>query len=344
MAHHPLPHKRHPARVDAGSPTLSPVEDHAARADCDLCGDSNWLFVLAAGGRTGSTTAMSMFDSVPGFEIGGEHAGVLNHEMQFIDQVTEYIGAQGATLAWKHRPQDLHALRCTTQEKMRRLVFGADYPQLSAKARVVGFKEIRYTTLRKMAFIASVFPCARFVFTYRNQTDTQVHSQGFSKSQLPRQWSSVGHLYAHLAETFPHQMAMLPVEDLTPGRYNDILHGLLGVRGCAFTAIAHVNAAGGYSKLGQQPGGDALLEGECDLAGVDFALRPEVQEHNARRWAALLREHQEDHRAAAMEQARHKAGEEEAEKVEEGGKEEEKEEGGEEEEGNKEEGEDGEKA
>jgi hypothetical protein len=48
--------------------------------DCDLCAD-NWLFILAAGGRTGSTTAMSMFDALPGFEIAGEHFGILVSEM-----------------------------------------------------------------------------------------------------------------------------------------------------------------------------------------------------------------------------------------------------------------------
>lgn len=42
---------------------------------CDLCA-RNWLFVLSAY-RTGSTTALSMFSSIPGFEIGGEHDGVL---------------------------------------------------------------------------------------------------------------------------------------------------------------------------------------------------------------------------------------------------------------------------
>ena len=42
---------------------------------CDLC-ERNWLFVLSAY-RTGSTTALSMLSSIPGFEIGGEHNGVL---------------------------------------------------------------------------------------------------------------------------------------------------------------------------------------------------------------------------------------------------------------------------
>eukprot|EP00873_Tetraselmis_striata_P029552 jgi/Tetstr1/449816/TSEL_036880.t1 len=285
--HHVLPHKHHHSHGRAPS------------AECDLCADSNWLFVLAAGGRTGSTTAMSMFDSVPGFEIGGEHDGVLDHEMHFLDQVVKY--SSKSELAWKHRPEDLYALRCETQEKMRRLVFGADYRELSARARVVGFKEIRYTTMHQMAFIASVFPCARFVFTYRNQTDVTVNSKEFGRDTLPLKWSSVGNLYSHLTETFPHQMAMLPVEDLTPARYNTILHGLLGVRGCSFTDIVHENAGGGYSYTGDEPAEDTLFDAECDLSGVNFALRPEILEHNAERWAALVKEHQDDQRAAAQQ-------------------------------------------
>jgi hypothetical protein len=47
---------------------------------CDLCA-TNWLFVIAAGGRTGSTTALSMFNNVPGFEIMGEHGGLLKSQL-----------------------------------------------------------------------------------------------------------------------------------------------------------------------------------------------------------------------------------------------------------------------
>eukprot|EP00873_Tetraselmis_striata_P029551 jgi/Tetstr1/449815/TSEL_036879.t1 len=309
--HHAMPHKGAPRGQNY------PGRGHAPSAECDLCADSNWLFVLAAGGRTGSTTAMSMFDSVPGFEIGGEHGGVLDHEMHFMDQVVEYSSRPKTATAWKHRPEDLHALRCETQEKMRRLIFGANYRELSARARVVGFKEIRYTTMHQMAFIASVFPCARFVFTYRNQTDVKVTSQGFNKKALPLKWSSVGNLYSHLTETFPHQMAMLPVEDLTPARYNTILHGLLGVRGCSFTDIVHENAGGGYSYTGDGPAEDNLFDGECDLSGVNFALRPETLEHNAVRWAALVEEHQEDQRAAAQQYVEDQQQEEDEKKAEE---------------------------
>jgi hypothetical protein len=39
--------------------------------------------------------------------------------------------------------------------------YGIDNP------KVLGFKEIRYSDIETMRFLAEVFPCARIVFTYR---------------------------------------------------------------------------------------------------------------------------------------------------------------------------------
>ena len=41
---------------------------------------------------------------------------------------------------------------------------------------------------------------------------------------------------------------MLPVEHLSAKVYNDILHGMLGVKNCRFTRVLHDNANGGYDE------------------------------------------------------------------------------------------------
>jgi hypothetical protein len=279
------------------------LPEHSGSHECDLCAD-NWMFVLAAGGRTGSTTAMSMFNSVPGFEIGGEHLGVLDEEMNFMAKIQQVDGNPDWTnkVAWQHRPRDLHALRCATQEKMKRLVFGADYDQLNREVRVLGFKEIRYYTLPKMAFIASVFPCARFVFTYRSDTAAEVNAvDGFGK-WLQGLWGEASLLYTRLAQEFPSQMDMLAVESLSPERYSEVLHELLGVRGCSFSQIVHENPDGGYSTPGTDPTKDVeLMDGSCDLDGVDFRLTPQERQHNAEKWKALMVEFKAHERAADEE-------------------------------------------
>mmetsp|Transcript_24989 Transcript_24989/g.64860 ORF Transcript_24989/g.64860 Transcript_24989/m.64860 type:complete len:372 (+) Transcript_24989:175-1290(+) len=280
--HHAMPHKGAPRGQNY------PGRGRAPSAECDLCADSNWLFVLAAGGRTGSTTAMSMFDSVPGFEIGGEHGGVLDHEMHFMDQVVEYSSRPKTATAWKHRPEDLNALRCETQEKMRRLIFGANYRELSARARVVGFKEIRYTNMPSLHFIAAAFPCARFVFPHRARPLAEQHwAEGFGPDYA-EEWVRAGRIVSRVHETFSNTTALLAVEGLTHEEYNAILADTLGVAGCRFNAVLHDNADHGYTMA--REGHHKVLTGRCDLSRVDFHLRPEVLTANQRSWDALLAE------------------------------------------------------
>ena len=108
--------------------------------DCDLCAD-NWFFVLGAGGRTGTTTALAMFDSIPGVELSGEHFGVLHEEQRMYDKVMAVSQTRGA--AWKHHNLDERYMKCSIQERMKRVVLGNRYDELIGSAKVIGFKEIR---------------------------------------------------------------------------------------------------------------------------------------------------------------------------------------------------------
>eukprot|EP00873_Tetraselmis_striata_P041200 jgi/Tetstr1/461464/TSEL_006572.t1 len=254
---------------------------------CDLCQD-NWLFILAAGGRTGSTTAMNMFDALPGFEIAGEHNGILLNEMHQYHELERMDADLGS--AWKHRPMDRHALRCALQQKMRAVVLGsgAGLRRGEGGPVVLGFKEIRYTNMPSLHFIAAAFPCARFVFPHRARPLAEQHwAEGFGPDYA-EEWVRAGRIVSRVHETFSNTTALLAVEGLTHEEYNAILADTLGVAGCRFNAVLHDNADHGYTMA--REGHHKVLTGRCDLSRVDFHLRPEVLTANQRSWDALLAE------------------------------------------------------
>jgi hypothetical protein len=80
---------------------------------CDLCA-TNWLFVLAAGGRTGSTTALSMFNNVPDFELIGEHDGLLKTQKIMAEEM-EKFSHKPQTGAWQHSKIDMQYVYCNIQ-------------------------------------------------------------------------------------------------------------------------------------------------------------------------------------------------------------------------------------
>eukprot|EP00951_Prasinocladus_malaysianus_P020585 scaffold168746_cov49-Prasinocladus_malaysianus.AAC.1 len=255
------------------------------QAKCDLCED-NWLLILGAAGRTGSTTAQAMFDSIPGFEIAGEHWGLLYEEFRIV----EHIKATGnhSGVAWKHNPVDLHSIKCSIQERMKRVVLGADFESKSRSTKVIGFKEVRYQTLRMLHFISEIFPCAHFVFTYRKKPHAEVRAKwGFGK-EYNHLWVHTTPMFLKVHEHFRETCSMFGVEALTTKHYNRVLHEKLGVRGCNYTHVYHHNADGGYLADDSR---DALLTGECDLSGLDFRHSPEELERREGIWQQLLAEH-----------------------------------------------------
>eukprot|EP00873_Tetraselmis_striata_P046119 jgi/Tetstr1/466383/TSEL_010912.t1 len=275
------------ARVRPKSPT------------CDLCED-NWLFLLSPGGRTGSTTALTMFGSLPGVELAGEHMGLLLQEMN-IHRLIERNYDQPGVAAFRHRPNDMHALKCNLQEKVKRIILGTDYEEVAASTHVLGFKEIRYRELPILRFISEVFPCARFIFTYREDTGARVTAEGFTQD-LAAQWAESGELFHGVHRLFgSHAVGMIPVEGMTAEAYNAVLRDVVGMRGCSFSTVVHDNANGGYTE-----GGQPLLDGTCDHSGVDFRLSPDEIARRAAHWDALdaeQRRHAEERLAAATSAA-----------------------------------------
>jgi hypothetical protein len=146
---------------------------------------------------------------------------------------------------------------------------------------VIGFKEIRYQTPEVLQFLGTVFPCARFIFTYRENSRAPVRSAVFRHSpnhpDMQGEWAQGAALFKTVHARFPNTTALLPVEELTTEKYNQVLHELLAVRGCSFKDVAHANSGGDFSKVDDTvlDGPDAAsspLEGECDLRRVDFSI------------------------------------------------------------------------
>jgi len=253
-----------------------------ASSQCDLCAD-NWLFVLAAGGRTGSTSALSMFSRVPGFELLGEHRGFLTSQyeaVQDLQAAREVWIAEVNTPSWKHSDVDMHSVYCNVQDLVRRVLFGSDYGRPSPT--VLGFKEIRYTDVWMLPFLGTVFPCARFVFTLRERPLTNKTLEAAPWVQY-EPYEQKAEFVKAVHSIFSNTTALLPVESLTVDTYNNILQGMLGVRGCRFSSIIHDNANGRYKADNTTD----VIEGTCNLSQVDFRLDEHTLRRHAALWAAL---------------------------------------------------------
>ena len=263
------------------SPDLSLESQRMSEAGtCDLCRD-NWLLILGAGGRTGSTTALSMFSRVPGFVLTGEHWGLLKEAVAIINRLKATAQTKG--VAWANHGIDYHRIACSMQHLVKNIVLGNDFEVLSRNSTVFGFKEIRYTSPEMLRFLFNMFPCARFVFTYRKNTEVPVKAHEFNKQKLHQQWEQRRKAVLSVHETFGNTTGLLGVETLSVDDYNRILNGMLGVKGCRFDHTLHENANGGYKHDASSDIG--LIEGECDLSAVDFCLSPQqIEVNKGRMW------------------------------------------------------------
>ncbi|KAA8499863.1 hypothetical protein FVE85_7448 [Porphyridium purpureum] len=237
---------------------------------CDLCAD-NWLFVLGAEGRTGTTTTMFTLRAVPGIELAGEHNGVLNEARVIYERL---VALPRHVSAFSSPELDHDAFACTIQELVKNMIFGKERSEREPLTRILGFKEIRYATRSPdmLLFLLDMFPCARFIFSVRNNADViNLAEKEFGKHARKR-WVYGRELVNLTHAAFPERTMIFPVEELTLDLYNRALNSLLKVTGCHFRAIDARNLRGQYSHEApkQNQRKSRLLEGECDLSLVDF--------------------------------------------------------------------------
>jgi len=244
------------------------VEDEGG---CDLCED-NWLFILSGGGRTGSTTALSMFNSVPGFELSGEHYGLLKEMEKLFQDVKLTTGQMSrGVVAFAGNRVDEDYIACSVQHLTKRIILGAQYDTLIHSAKVIGFKEIRYGSLDMLRFLHRIFPCARYIFSYRDETDAPVRTAAFDQKKLLDRWEQASGLFHRVHAKLNSTTSLLALEQLSVEHYNRVLRDKLGVQGCEFSAVVHDNADGGFRP---DQSVSSPLSGECDLSAVSFRLSP----------------------------------------------------------------------
>ena len=272
--------RRRHLRLSPRSHGLMSPRSPGREGTCDLCRD-NWLFILGAGGRTGSTTALGMFSRVPGFVLSGEHWGLLKEASTMLEHLKDTDGHVG--VSFMNHGVDYHRIACSMQHLVKNIVLGKDFEALSRNSTVFGFKEIRYTSPKMLRFLFNMFPCARFVFTYRENPEVHVNAHEWDEQKLQHEWKQRQKQVLTVHEAFGNTTGLLGVETLSVDDFNQILNGLLGVKGCRFDHILHENKAGDYTV--KAPSDTSLIEGECDLSAVDFRLSPQqIEANKSRMW------------------------------------------------------------
>ena len=176
-----LTKQRDAAQREADKLALGLVPSHAAEPLDDL----QVLFIVTYG-RSGSTLLMSLLDSLPGYVIRGENAGVLYHLYEFHAKALSARDkwAKDKPLPPQHPwygiddyPQSLALAR------MRQLVVDTIF-RPEPDTRVTGMKEIRWWMPNIPAyldFLETLFPRARFLLNTRNLKDV-ARSRWYAKN------------------------------------------------------------------------------------------------------------------------------------------------------------------
>mmetsp|Transcript_43592 Transcript_43592/g.102763 ORF Transcript_43592/g.102763 Transcript_43592/m.102763 type:complete len:293 (-) Transcript_43592:155-1033(-) len=219
--------------------------------DCDLCGGpQRWVFIVGTP-RSGTTSAMNMLDSLPGFHISGENNGMMSNLRMIAESVHSMHQRSGVPMgSWAHVGRiSTRRLHCSMQAMVSEML-GHYSPD---ETKVLGFKEVRHTP-EDLDFFLSVFPCAQFVIVTRGNLSAQelsirehfpsetdvgaaVSLRSLNEDDLRNQSLGLRHWAAsHRSQSYP-----ILLEHFTVDTFNDLLRWL-GVSGCAYTSVSHANS------------------------------------------------------------------------------------------------------
>lgn len=152
--------------------------------------DLDYLFVVTYG-RSGSTLLMGLLNTLPGYLIRGENRDALHHLYRF-DQTMRTESSRGPKRRLREPTHPFFGIAGYPKEKaarqLRRIATDTVMrPQ--EDTRVTGFKEIRWyhqDLEEYVAWLAEVFPGARFLVNTRNHEDvlkSKWWAEGEDKSQ-----------------------------------------------------------------------------------------------------------------------------------------------------------------
>lgn len=259
------------------------------RDGCDLCNDSNFLFIFGTG-RSGTTTILNMLNTVPNINLAGENYGELKAFHALYENAKNYLGFQDRRdKVVFHGEMDSHELLCTIQSWIRTTI---GKPSNPSNTNIIGFKEIRHKPNQKAQrlapdesqkyekantstdyfydFLLKAFPCSRIVINYRQNTTQQHLSRihhGWTKSPGSLQEESESMIAWHLKNK--ERSFLLPLEEFSTDNFNHLL-GFLGIENCTFTKVCHSNS---HRKRGfNNDSRNAHLQGKCNFLGWSKAI------------------------------------------------------------------------
>jgi len=242
--------------ADVQSDGSESAGNHSTRS-CDLC-SKDWLFILSTGGRTGSTTVLTMVNAIPGFELAGENSGAMEALFDLYNKAN-YTGfgddiRQGMK-AWWHENISRQEVLCSMQGYVETIM--GDYDP--GRTKVIGFKEIRHTKPATLEFFLKVFPCARFLWSTR-ATET-LHESLWHQDETLSALDGVKASMQNFSNHHPERSFTISVENFTLPTFNQML-SWLGVSNCSYSHVAHYNYLGA-TEGGQPIDKEPKIDGSC---------------------------------------------------------------------------------
>ena len=232
------------------TPQPSPDLLSGGAGTCSLT-QHKWLLVLSTG-RSGSTTVLQMLRQLPGVEMSGEHAGMLQSFRDLAERLAVTTAhaeheakSQDPDYSWTGQaPISRKQLLCLAQAWFVRATQG---PAGAPPPAIRGWKEVRYATRADLDFIAEVFPGAQFIINYRmtpagfEQTavDHFVKQVRFTAS---RQDEATRNLTAW-ADQHASRAFRLPLEQMNTTTFTEIAKWI-GLPECKATRMLHFNKQG----------------------------------------------------------------------------------------------------
>lgn len=234
---------------------------------CVPC-DRRFLFILATG-RSGSTTLLKMFDSLPGVRLAGENLNELylaaqlykniKHDNHFVNDMWVAKGRYMKPKIdgpFQHNALPIGALSCVSQH----LVSALNPPELPEDTfemeddskTILGMKLIRiqrgdWKPSEAATFLKENFPCARYIVNVRTDIEEQVDSYknnfhwDVPSDTLKNETEFLQKLHVELG----HSSYQLNMEEWidNPRILNKVLDWL-GYENCKFNTILHENHDG----------------------------------------------------------------------------------------------------
>jgi len=249
------------------SPTAAdqwcPNAECESTAQCVPC--QRRFLMLVASGRSASTTAQVMLDSLPGIRMTGENNDALNLIVEAMNTVRHDKDWVRGGSAWTHNDVKKPSYACLVQKFMETF----NPPELPPAnpheddATIVGFKTIRFIkpssdVSQAAQLIREHLPCSRVVINYRSDVNSQIKSLKStfeSKQQKRILWKELTEKNTALRklaeELGPRQAFLLDSSDWTENvtHFNDMVRWLGFHDECAFERAFQFNTGGnGYGK------------------------------------------------------------------------------------------------